>query len=251
MIIAQISDTHIDLNHHNSAQRLRDMERVVTAINALDPGPEVVIHTGDIAHNGTAEKYEAALDVLKNLSVPLYAAAGNRDDRTLIRANFATGRNLMSGMDFLQYEVDDYPVRLIALDTVSRESNMGDYCEERAQSLACALNASADKPCALFMHHPPFEVRESRYRWQYVSHDAVERLSDVIGGHNHLVGLFCGHSHRQSSGTIAGVPVGTVPSVAIDLRLGDFPKAAEAAPVFHLHHYRPDAGFETELHIAT
>ena len=39
MIIAQISDTHIDLNHHNGAQRLRDMERVVTAINALDPGP--------------------------------------------------------------------------------------------------------------------------------------------------------------------------------------------------------------------
>ena len=134
-IIAQISDTHIDPDHPNSAQRLKDVERVVAAINALDPPPDLVIHTGDMAHNGTAEKYEAALDILRNLRVPLYAAAGNRDDRALIRANFPTGRNLMPGMDFLQYEIDDHPVRLIALDTLSGESNMGDYCEKRAQSL--------------------------------------------------------------------------------------------------------------------
>jgi 3',5'-cyclic AMP phosphodiesterase CpdA len=96
MIIAQISDTHIDPDHPNSAQRLRDMERVVAAINALDPAPDVVIHTGDMAHNGTAEKYEAALDILRNLRVPLHAAAGNRDDRALIRANFRAGRDLMT-----------------------------------------------------------------------------------------------------------------------------------------------------------
>ena len=250
MIIAQISDTHIDPNHPNSAKRLRDVERVVTTINALDPAPNVVIHTGDMAHNGTAEKYEAALDVLRNLCIPLYAAAGNRDDRTLIRANFPTGRDLMPGMDFLQYDVDDYPVRLIALDTLSGESNMGDFCDNRARSLARALNAQIDKPCALFMHHPPFEVRESKYRWQYASQDAIELLSGVIGTHNHVVRLFCGHAHRQSLGRIAGVPGGTVPSVAIDLRLGDFPEAAETSPVFHLHHYQPDAGFVTELHIA-
>ena len=250
MIIAQISDTHIDTNHPNSAERLRDAKRVVTAINALDPAPDVVIHTGDMAHNGTAEKYEAALDVLRNLCIPLHVAAGNRDDRALIRANFPTGRDLMPGMDFLQYEVDDYPVRLIALDTLSKESNMGDYCDKRAQSLSRALNMQIDKPCALFMHHPPFEVRESKYGWQYASQDALERLCGVIDAHDHVVKLFCGHAHRQSSGTIAGVPAGTVPSVAIDLRLGDLPEAAKTSPVFHLHHYQSDAGFATELHIA-
>ena len=250
MIIAQISDTHIDPSHRNSAKRLRDVERVIKAINALDPAPDVLIHTGDMAHNGTAEKYEVALDVLRDLCIPLHAVAGNRDDRTLIRANFPTGRDLMPGMDFLQYEVDDYPVRLIALDTLSRDSNMGDFCDNRAQSLSRALSAENDKPCALFMHHPPFEVRESKYRWQYASQDAVERLSGVIGTCNHVVSLFCGHAHRQSSGVIAGVPGATVPSVAIDLRLGDFPEAAETAPVFYLHHYQPDAGFVTELHIA-
>ena len=250
MIIAQISDTHIDPDHPNSAQRLRDVERVVAAINALDPAPDVVIHTGDMAHNGTAEKYEAALDILRNLRVPLHAAAGNRDDRALIRSNFPTGRDLMPGMDFLQYEIDDHPVRLIALDTLSGVSNMGDYCDARSQCLSRALNAQINKPCALFMHHPPFEVRESKYRWQYDNQDAIERLSGVIGAYDHVVGLFCGHTHRQSVGTIAGVPAGTVPSVAIDLRLGDLPEAAETAPVFQLHHYRLNAGFATELHIA-
>ena len=143
-----------------------------------------------MAHNGTAEKYEAALDILRNLRVPLHAAAGNRDDRALIRANFPTGRNLMPGMDFLQYEIDDHPVRLIALDTLSGESNMGDYCDARSQCLSRALNAQINKPCALFMHHPPFEVRESKYRWQYDNQDAIERLSGVIGAYDHVVGFF-------------------------------------------------------------
>ena len=96
MIIAHISDTHIDPDHIDSIKRLEDVKRVVATINALNPLPNVVIHTGDVAHNGTPDKYAVSLGILKELRMPLLVAAGNRDDRALIRANFLCGNNICS-----------------------------------------------------------------------------------------------------------------------------------------------------------
>ena len=71
MIIAQISDTHIDLDIPDRANRLRDLERCVAAINRLDPGPDVVIHTGDLVHNGKPAEYESVTQILRNLRCPV------------------------------------------------------------------------------------------------------------------------------------------------------------------------------------
>ena len=54
MIIAQISDTHIALDTPDAEQRIGDFERTIADINALDPAPDVIVHTGDIVHNGQA-----------------------------------------------------------------------------------------------------------------------------------------------------------------------------------------------------
>ena len=135
MILAQISDTHIDPENPNGADRVSDLERCVADINRLDPLPDAVIHTGDLVHNGTPAKYRLAASILGALKIPLYVAAGNRDDRAAIRLAFPTGRDLLPDTAFVQYSVDDYPVRLIALDTLSATTNMGDFCDVRAEAL--------------------------------------------------------------------------------------------------------------------
>ena len=52
MIIAQISDSHIDPNSDKLEDRLNNLLCVVDNINNLDPSPDLVIHTGDVVHNG-------------------------------------------------------------------------------------------------------------------------------------------------------------------------------------------------------
>ncbi len=251
MIIAHISDTHIDPDHIDCIKRLEDVKRVVATINALDPLPNVVIHTGDIAHNGTVEKYAVSLNILKELRMPLLAAAGNRDDRGLIRANFLGGKNLLPGASFVQYDSDDFPIHLIALDTLSESSNMGDYCLARADSLRAALIENKNKRSALFMHHPPFEVTNSKYRSQFDSLSAIDFMANALKGQDHVEAIFCGHAHRETRGSLAGIPAVGVPSVAVDLRLGDLPAAAASVPVFYLHRFGPVSGFKTELIIAS
>ena len=248
MIIAQISDSHIDPESERPEDRLSDLRQVVDDINGLNPAPHVVIHTGDIAHNGTQEKYDLASTVLRELRLPLHVCVGNRDVRSLIADNFRTGRNISPGSEFLQFAIDDYPVRLIGLDTLSATTNMGAYCRERAEALSRALAEEPQKPTVLFMHHPPFEVVESKYRFQFDDWDTVEHLARAIKGHDQIISIFCGHAHRNSRGEILGVPAGTVPSTAVDLRLGDVPKGGESSPVYHVHNF-DGFRFETETRL--
>ena len=237
MIIAQISDTHIDLDSPNCAARLANLEQCVADINRLDPLPDVVIHTGDMAHDGTPEDYAAVKPVLDALRCPLYVAAGNRDDRAALRAAFPVGRDLLPGTPFLHYSVDTFPVRLIAVDTLSDHGNQGDFCRVRSDGLRAALAEDPSKPTVVFMHHPPFEVTESDYPHQFDPWEAVAEVGRALEGQTHVVAVFCGHAHRDAPGEIAGVPVASTPSVAVDLRLGDYPPEVEAVPLYKIHRF--------------
>ena len=87
MIIAQISDTHIDLDGPKGPARIRDLELCVDDINRLDPPPDAVIHTGDLVQNGSPAEYREAARILGALSRPLHVAAGNRDASTRLRGS--------------------------------------------------------------------------------------------------------------------------------------------------------------------
>lgn len=246
MIIAQISDSHIDPEHENGAARLHDLETCVADINSLNDLPDVVIHTGDMAHNGNNEKYNLAFDILQDLKPPLFACPGNRDERSLLRERLNIGQPLNENSSHLQYMVDDFPVRLIALDTISTQSNQGAYCQDRANGLQNWLSSNSDKPTALFMHHPPFEVTESKFPLQYDPWEGAERLTSALKDQRHVVRGFCGHAHRDTAGTVEGIPFSCVPSVARDLRLGEFEPELETVPLYHIHTFDGVSTFQTE-----
>ena len=75
MIIAQISDTHIALDTPDADQRMWDFERTIADINALDPAPDVIIHTGDIVHNGRQDEYAQARPRSRKARAPVYVLA--------------------------------------------------------------------------------------------------------------------------------------------------------------------------------
>ena len=90
MIIAQISDTHVALNTRDADRRIRDFEVTIADINALDPAPDVIVHTGDIVHNGRQDEYAEAVAVLAKARAPVYVLAGNKDNRANLRNAFST-----------------------------------------------------------------------------------------------------------------------------------------------------------------
>ncbi len=249
MIIVQISDTHIDLDDENSDKKIRDLERCVKDINGLKISPDVVIHTGDLAHNGTIEKYLKAAAIFESLKPPLFIAAGNRDNRIALNTIFPGCCSILKNTPYIQYSVDNFPVRLIAIDTLSKTTNMGDFCNARASNLSGMLEENRTKPTAIFMHHPPFEITQSKHKWQFDSPRAIIFFENAVKKHKQIVQVFCGHSHREAAGFTAGISASCTPSVALNLRLGEFPKSAKIKPVYQIHSFDGHTNFTTETRI--
>ncbi|MGH8319410.1 MAG: metallophosphoesterase family protein [Steroidobacteraceae bacterium] len=250
MIIAQISDTHIALGADDADRRAADLERTLADINALDPAPDVIIHTGDVVHGGRREDYATAASLLATARAPVYVAAGNRDDRENLRHSLSRWAPA-SDSGFLDYVVEDFPVRLLALDTLSSVSNKGDFSPERARRLTALIAAETRKPVAVFMHHPPFTVRVGPDPLNFVTLEAMAILQRTLERSERVVAVFCGHVHRSTWGRIGNIPVMVAPCTATTLRKGDFPPQMAARPVYHLHRLDAAGELVTEVRIVS
>ncbi len=249
MIIAQISDTHIARSVPDAEQRAADLARTIADINALNPAPDAIIHTGDVTHGGRREDYELAAALLRQAHVPVYVAPGNRDDRENLRRAFSPWACRAAQTGFLTYAVDDFPVRLIAVDTVTSDSNKGDFCPERVQRLVDLIDAERTKPIAAFMHHPPFVVGVGPDPLNFVTPEGMARLQRALRHSGRVTAVFCGHVHRSTGGRIGEISAMVTPCTATGLRKGDYPARMRDHPVYHLHRFDPEHGFGTEARI--
>jgi 3',5'-cyclic-AMP phosphodiesterase len=249
MIIAQISDTHIVLDPPEADQRIQDLALTVADINALDPAPDVIVHTGDIVHHGRQDEYAQAVAMLAKARAPVYVLAGNKDNRANLREAFSACGYLAPDSDFVEYAIDDYPVRLIALDTLSSGSNKGDFCHERVRHLIDLIDAETTKPIAVFTHHPPFEVTVGPHPHHFKTRDAMLDLRRALQHSGRVVAVFSGHVHRPAAGHIASIPASVMPCIATTLRKGEYPADMKKRPVYQVHRFDPVWGFATETRI--
>lgn len=249
MLIAQITDLHIRLPGQK-AYRIVETDAylppAVQALNRLDPVPDLVVISGDLTDFGRPAEYAHLKKMLDALRMPYVLLPGNHDDRAMLREVFADHAYL-AGADVdghMQYTVEDFPVRVLALDTVVPGQSHGSLCERRLAWLADRLAEQPQRPTVIVMHHPPFETG--------IAHmDAIgllagtEGLADIVGRHGNVERIMCGHLHRSIFRRFAGTIASTCPSpahqVALDLR-PDGPSAfVMEPPGFHLHEWRNGA----------
>ena len=248
MIIAQISDTHILAKSSKDivgANRGDDLRRCVADINRQ--GVDAVIHTGDSVHHGTADEYAHLSEILAELRAPIFFTPGNRDSHDGIRAAFGDLRYLPRSGDFLHYAIDDYPIRLVALDSVSAGERKGVFCERRLSWLEETLAREPDRPTVLFIHHPPFDVGD-HYVGGYRQMRDAENLAAVVSRHPQVERLLCGHVHRFHRESWAGTIATIMPSVAVDLRK-DVDAALEDTPLYVLHTWSRATGLVSRMQV--
>jgi len=253
MIIAQIADTHLsdaDAAEPKFSARAENLRACIADINSLDPRPDAVIHTGDMTQHGQAAEFDHARALLRALQAPLYVIPGNRDGRGGIARAFASDGYIMPDGDFIHYAVDEHPVRLVCVDSLGDGSGpKGDFCGARLAALDATLGAAPTRPTALFMHHPPFDVPAAPDPFAYQRRQAVADLAIVLSRHGQVVRIFTGHMHRSWMAAVGGVAASTVPSVAADLRHGDYPPAMAGRPIYQVHRFDGNEGFVSETRL--
>jgi 3',5'-cyclic AMP phosphodiesterase CpdA len=247
MLIAQITDFHIKARGRLSYEVVDTgafLERAVAALEALEPRPDVVLATGDLADFGRPEEYAELRRLLAPLEIPLYLIPGNHDERRALVAAFPEHEYLVRDGTWLHYVVDDYPVRLIGLDTVVAGRPEGGLGPDRLAWLEARLGEERGRPTILFMHHPPFVTG--------IGHMDAQRLVDgdalraVVARHPQVERVLCGHLHRAIQVRFAGTIASTAPSVAHQVALDLRPDGPSAftlePPAFQLHLWRDDTG---------
>ena len=186
---------------------------------------------------------------LAKARAPVYVMAGNKDNRTNLREAFSARGYLSPDSDFVQYAIDDYPVRLIALDTLSLGSNKGDFCPVRVRHLIDMIDAETSKPIAVFTHHPPFEVMFGPDLLHFETPEIMSELRRVLQHSGRVVAVFSGHVHRAAAGHVGSIPATVVQCIATTLRKGEYPAQMKIRPVYQVHRFDSVWGFATETRI--
>lgn len=251
MLIAQISDTHIRPKGVLAMDRVDTagyLARAVTHINALRPAPALVLLTGDLVDAGMAEEYAHLRELLAPLAMPVYVIPGNHDARDALRAAFNAHRYLPAD-GFLHYAVDEGPLRLIALDTLTPGASHGELCDRRLAWLEARL-AETGKPTILFMHHPPFDVGMTEFDDCRLNVGA-ERMAEIVRKHPQVERVLCGHVHRpiqvRWAGTVASIAPSTAHQATLDLEPNAPLMFSMEPPAVALHQWRPGTGLVTHL----
>ncbi len=240
MLIAHITDSHIEIPEIDNAGRLADFDRVIAHIKQLKTVPDLVIHTGDISHCDRAEEYQFAKTAMERIGLPYEVIPGNKDSREGMAAVFDTPEQ------FVQKCVETDHWKILLLDTLSATSNMGDYCEARLAWLEGELKSTA-KPVAIFMHHPSFVMSNNPYPFQFVEQETADQFNNLVSGFECVKRVFSGHAHRNTTGCVGNIPATTLTAMSLDRRKGEYGDAFEGNPIYQLIKLDDDGGFQTTL----
>ena len=248
MLIAQISDLHVrgDNTPANTFVPTNALlEACVAHLNTLDPRPDVVLATGDLVDLGRDVDYALLRDILAPLEMPIFLIPGNHDSREGLRRAFSDSAHLAAEPDWIQDAVEDWPVRLIALDTVDPGQPHGVLDAARLAWLDARLAVQPERPTVLFMHHPPFRTG-IHHMDQINLIEGAAGLGAIVRRNPQVERVLCGHVHRPIQlrwhGTIASVAPSPAHQVMLDLRAVGPSVFKLEPPACQLHLWHADQG---------
>ncbi len=219
MLIAQLSDTHIRPAGH-LYQGVVDSNQMFTEaldhLDGLDRRPDLILLTGDLVDSGKPEEYAQARRLLSRTDIPYLVIPGNHDHRDNFRAAFAD-RHYLPARGPLHYCVDDYPVRIIGLDSCVLDEHHGHIDDAGLRWLAHVLGQDTRKPTIVMMHHPPF-VTGIPYLDKYGCVGSGD-LAAVVARFSNVEIVLCGHVHRQMLRRWAGTVACACPSTTTEIAL--------------------------------
>lgn len=193
-----------------------------------------IIITGDLAHWGERDAYEALRDAISDLQVPpVRLMIGNHDDRSTFLSVFTDHPTDAHG--FVNHAETIDGTRFIYLDSVGTRTHAGHFCADRRAWLQAEL---ADcKRARIFLHHNPMHVGlPAEDKIALVDADRAPFRKIIETYADKIDYLHFGHVHAPIHGRFAGVQFASVPSTGNqsipDLTETDLLQGAPMAPAY-------------------
>ncbi|SCE26905.1 Calcineurin-like phosphoesterase [Streptomyces sp. SolWspMP-sol7th] len=162
MLLAHLSDLHLDGTERAAARARAAVDRVRAAGDAVD----ALLVTGDLADHGAESEYEEVAAVLAGLPFPVLTCPGNHDERRAYRKVLRDGAPGDGPIDELHVLRRDGAPALAVLmcDSSIPGAGAGALSPETLAWIDTSLTALPDEvPAVLAFHHPrPASTTRSR-----------------------------------------------------------------------------------------
>jgi 3',5'-cyclic AMP phosphodiesterase CpdA len=244
-LLAQISDTHVRADDGGAAAR--QLRKAMA--QAREYEADAILLTGDLVNDERADEYARLAETIADPPAPLFLMPGNHDDRARLRAAFP-GHAYLPRNGPLSFSLDEFPVRIVAIDQIVPGATHGLLTEIQAEWLDRTLAAVPDKPTIVALHHPPFPTHDLLF--DRIGLTDSELFASVIARHPQVARIICGHHHRVVLGQVAHAPVIVAPSTSwtYGLALSEGQQIAprtEEQPGWMLHAWTASGGFASHF----
>ena len=189
----QISDTHMGFNKPANADVAGTLEATIDKINGLAPGPDFLIHTGDLSHTSKAAEYDMLDQLLKGAKPSQVFFVPGEHDTSVDDGKMYLERYGGNAKGRGWYSFNHKDVHFVGLSNVAALEGLGKLGADQLQWLEADLESQpASRPVVVFAHIPLWSVYPD---WGWGTEDSEQALSylkrfgsvTVLNGHIHQV----------------------------------------------------------------
>jgi Icc protein len=221
--------------------------RVLASVAEEIPEPDLVVVSGDLAHDESRPTYERLRALLREYGhlERCRLVPGNHDDPQLLRQVFGAGYDdAPPGSACFAQRLGDWTV--LGLDSHFPGELGGKVGAAQIEWLFSRLAEAAESPTLLFLHHPPGPIGTPWLDGMAVLEPGP--LVEALAGAPRLRAILCGHVHQDTTVSVGDVPLITTPSTCFQFLPGSTKPAFDeaVAPAFRIIELEGDA-FQTRV----
>lgn len=222
--IVQLTDLHLFCDRATRLKNVPTWETfrdVCRHIKAHAGEWDLMVLSGDLAHDELAETYALLREELGDWLPRCRLIPGNHDNRAGLRTVFPEIVPRNEG--FISFAEELAGWRILGVDSHLAGEVPGRIEPEQLEWLADQLKGHPNQPTFVFLHHPPISVNSP---WlDKIGLENPELFRNLITNHPQIRAVITGHVHHVFQGKLGSADVLTTPSTAIQFE----PKGEESS----------------------
>lgn len=237
MKIIQITDTHLfandELDMFGVKSNFKFKEVMEKFINEDSYDADIILLTGDLSQDETAESYKKIVEHISPLNIPVYWIPGNHDDLSQLEAVFQKAKNFNRE---ICVSLPDW--HLVFLNTKIDGRGDGQLSQSELNMLRDEIKVSpADKKIAIVMHHHPAPVGTPLID-NYILKDNKDFWNIVTGTKVELI--ICGHVHGDYRFKYNNIMIESSPATCLQWEKGSSDLKTDKRIGYKIYHFNRD-----------
>jgi Icc protein len=239
--VLQITDTHLFADSSGCLLGLnteQSLDAVTAEVRAHHLPADLILATGDLAHDGTAAAYRRIFSHLENFGLPVYCLPGNHDEARTLQHSLDNG--------LIKYTQDAHHGNwhFIFLDSTIADSEGAHLTPETLEILESRLQSAPDSHTLVCLHHQP--VPMGSHWLDTMAVDNADEFFAIIDRHPQVRGILWGHVHQTYDGMHKDIKLMSSPSTCIQFLPGSEDFAVDTTtPGYRWLDLYPDGRIET------